>query len=84
MFIRLCSGPGRVTAESSGLLFYDADTKPGASGGPVLGLGSCAPCVLAIHAKSKHGGSGSHGRWNHGPVVSRKVFANLRAWRRAK
>jgi glutamyl endopeptidase len=82
-FVLACWGPGNVKDSSTHQLFYSADTSPETSGAPVLDSSACASCALAIHANRTHKPAPSaHQDWNHGAVISRQVFQNLRAWRR--
>ena len=83
-FLLACQGPGQIRDTAERQLFYDADTSPETSGGPVLDADLFAPRVLGIHGQHQHPRAGpAHEKWNHGVRITRQVFENLRAWRRA-
>ena len=77
----LYSSQGKIDAVLDGQLFYDNDTLKKMSGSPIL-LKShtiCGACSAAIHTTAGHG-PWPHDR-NHGTIITRRVFENMRAWK---
>jgi glutamyl endopeptidase len=70
-----------VDALVDGQLFYSNDTGDGTSGAPVIASSLCGACAVAVHAKPLHNGPPPHNKSNHGTLISREVFENLRAWK---
>jgi glutamyl endopeptidase len=80
--LKLYSSPGTIDAVHNGQLFYTNDTGGAASGGPVIVDSVCLACAVAIHAKPLHLGlRRPHRKSNHGALISREVFENMRAWK---
>ena len=80
---------GTVRHDASGVLFYDAETRAGMSGGPVFSISTHAGGgrALAINTHRRHDDmpadeteSAFHS-WFHGVRISRRVFENLMAWK---
>ena len=82
-WVHLCHGPGTLATASGGLLFYDADTETSQSGAPIIVPAECSTCAVGIHTRSYHGSEEKHGKFNHGTLMTERVFRNLQAWRNA-
>jgi glutamyl endopeptidase len=73
----------RVRASEVRQVFYQNDTAPGNSGGPVFySRPNCGVCSMAVHAYGLHG-SNPHANNNHGSRITRECFQNLVSWRNA-
>jgi glutamyl endopeptidase len=81
----LFSSQGKIDAARSDQLFHDNDTLIQMSGSPILvDRRNCRGCAVAIHSRAAHAGAAPHDTSNHGPVISRRVFENLRAWKQRR
>lgn len=78
---QLFTSPGTIDGLAEGQLFYNNDTGEQTSGAPVIAVGACTRCAVAIHTKPTHDAPRPHDRSNHGTLISREVFENLRAWK---
>ena len=73
-----------IAAIADGQVFYAHDTGAGTSGAPVIALGACPGCAVAVHTTGAHSGPAPHDTMNHGTLISREVFENLRAWKESR
>jgi glutamyl endopeptidase len=78
---QLYTSPGAIDGLLDGQVFYSNDTGEQTSGAPVIALRACARCAVAIHTKPTHDAPKPHSTSNHGTLISREVFENLRAWK---
>jgi glutamyl endopeptidase len=83
-FRNLCTAVGEEPMTISGdQLFYDTDIEQGGSGSPVL-IPTAPTFAVAIHGKGKGDISvPPHDKFNHGVLITKRVFQNLLAWSKA-
>jgi glutamyl endopeptidase len=60
--------------------YYENDTVPRMSGGPVLGWTGSAWYVMAIHTMPIHGTAWNHSSFNHGTLITSAVSNDLHNW----
>ena len=82
-FRTLCVAVGKPMTISGPQLFYDTDVDPGGSGAPVVVL-SAPTFAVAIHGYGGNHGVFPHDTFNHGVLITTRVFQNLLAWSKAK
>jgi glutamyl endopeptidase len=78
----LCTAAGGPITTTAQQLFYDTDVENGGSGGPVL-LPTAPTIALGIHGWGRHSETSPHKELNHGVLITKRVFQNLAAWRKA-
>ena len=83
-FRNLCSAVGKPMIISGSQLFYDTDVEAGGSGAPVL-VSTAPTFAVAIHGYgANHIKVSPHDKFNHGVLITKRVFQNLLAWSKAK
>jgi glutamyl endopeptidase len=82
-FRNLCAAVGGAMTISGTQLFYDTDVEAGGSGSPVL-IPTAPTFAVAIHGwGAGHMRVPPHDKFNHGVLITKRVFQNLLAWSKA-
>jgi glutamyl endopeptidase len=82
-FRNLCAAVGGPMTISGTQLFYDTDVEAGGSGSPVL-IPTALTFAVAIHGwGAGHTRVPPHDKFNHGVLITKRVFQNLLAWSKA-
>jgi glutamyl endopeptidase len=82
-FRNLCVAVGKPMTISGPQLFYDTDVEAGGSGAPIV-LSTAPTFAVAIHGYgANHIAVSPHDKFNHGVLITERVFQNLLAWSKA-
>jgi glutamyl endopeptidase len=81
-FRNLCVAVGKPMTISGPQLFYDTDVEGGGSGAPVV-VSTAPTFAVAIHGYGANHGVSPHNTFNHGVLITTRVFQNLLAWSKA-